>query len=160
LGTIRKSYSYRNLNMPESEIRLRVSVVGLFIDAGEVLLIHQTTPPEPDCWDLPGGGLEPGETLLAGLMREVREETGLDDFQVEGLLTIAEDFFPTERGGVLHTLNIIYKCSLNQRPTTLKSDDPEVGEKGIQWVPLAELNPRSCSTRSWKALQTLGMIKP
>jgi 8-oxo-dGTP diphosphatase len=57
-------------------IQFRVSVVGLFIDNHEVLLLHQTTPLEPDCWDLPGGGLEPGETLFAGLKREIQEETG------------------------------------------------------------------------------------
>lgn len=30
-------------------IQFRVSVVGLFIDNQEVLLLHQITPPEPDC---------------------------------------------------------------------------------------------------------------
>ena len=32
-------------------------------------------------WDLPKGGLEPDETPLAGAVREVREETGLDDLE-------------------------------------------------------------------------------
>jgi len=31
----------------------------------------------PGLWDLPGGRLEPGETAHNGLVREVREETGL-----------------------------------------------------------------------------------
>ncbi len=43
---------------------------------GEVLLVR--TNKRPDTWEIPGGKLEPGETLLAGATREVKEETGLD----------------------------------------------------------------------------------
>ncbi|MEM7772506.1 MAG: NUDIX hydrolase [Cyanobacteria bacterium P01_E01_bin.6] len=52
--------------------RLRISVVALFVDGDDVLLLHQMTPPEPDCWDLPGGGLEAHESLMDGLRRESR----------------------------------------------------------------------------------------
>lgn len=55
--------------------------------------MHPIMPPEPHCWYLPGGGLEPLETLSSGLRREVKEEIGLIDFQVERLLTVAEAFY-------------------------------------------------------------------
>lgn len=142
------------------EIKFRVSVVGLFIDNNEVLLLHQTTPPEPDCWDLPGGGLEPGETLLNGLTREVREETGLEQFKVEELLTIVEGFFPWSNNQLMHTLNIVYKCSVNPKPLTFTSSDPEVGLKGIQWLTIADLTSATCSTRAWQALQAAGLVTP
>lgn len=138
--------------------RLRVSVVGLFVDAGEVLLIHQTTPPEPDCWDLPGGGLEPGEPLMAGLAREVQEETGLAKFQVDGLLTVVETFTPEENQRTLQSLNVIYRCSLAERPEHLHSTDPEIGEQGIQWHPISTLRRADCSTRAWTALQIAGLV--
>jgi 8-oxo-dGTP diphosphatase len=141
----------------ELPIKFRVSVVGLFIDANDVLLIHQTTPPDPDCWDLPGGGLQPGETLMAGLAREVLEETGVTDFQVKGLLTIVEKFFP-QTNQLLHTLSIVYQCSVKQRPATLYSDDPEIGDRGIQWMAIANLTPQVCSPRTWEALQAEGLV--
>jgi 8-oxo-dGTP diphosphatase len=139
-------------------IQFRVSVVGLFIDNHEVLLLHQTTPPEPDCWDLPGGGLEPGETLFAGLKREIQEETGIEEFNVDKLLTVVEGFFPQPDDQLMHTLNIIYQCSLDSKPLTLASNDSEIGIKGIQWLDISELTPENCSNRAWKALQTVNLV--
>ncbi|NER06377.1 MAG: NUDIX domain-containing protein, partial [Okeania sp. SIO3C4] len=48
----------------QTEVRLRVAVLGLFVADNQVLLLHQMTDPEPNCWDLPGGGLQPEETLM------------------------------------------------------------------------------------------------
>jgi 8-oxo-dGTP diphosphatase len=141
-----------------TEIKFRVSVVGLFVHDGEVLLLHQVTPPESDCWDLPGGGLELGETLLQGLRREVQEETGLVAFQVMGLLTVVEGFFPQPEGHLMHTLNIVYQCALATKPLTLTSPDPEIGPLGIQWLAIAELTPAMCSTRVWQALEAADLV--
>ena len=139
-------------------IQFRVSVVGLFIDNHEVLLLHQTTPPEPDCWDLPGGGLEPGETLFVGLKREIQEETSIEEFNVDKLLTVVEGFFPQQDGQLLHTLNIVYQCSLDYKPLNLTSNDAEIGPKGIRWLDISKLTPENCSNRAWKALQTVNLV--
>lgn len=45
---------------------------------GDLLLVQQRYPSDPRLyWGLPGGHVEPGEELLAGLGRELYEETGL-----------------------------------------------------------------------------------
>jgi ADP-ribose pyrophosphatase YjhB (NUDIX family) len=139
-------------------IQFRVSVVGLFIDNHKVLLLHQITPPEPDCWDLPGGGLESGETLFAGLKREIQEETGIKEFKIDKLLTVVEGFFPQPDDQLMHTLNIVYQCSLGSKPLTLASNDPEIGPKGIQWLAVSDLTPENCSKRAWQALQTVNLV--
>jgi 8-oxo-dGTP diphosphatase len=46
----------------------------IFDEAGRVLLCHRR---DMDAWNLPGGGLEPGELPDACVVREVHEETGL-----------------------------------------------------------------------------------
>lgn len=47
----------------------------IFDDEKRVLLCHRR---DMDAWNLPGGGLEPGELPTECVVREVREETGLD----------------------------------------------------------------------------------
>lgn len=55
-----------------------VAVGGFVFDRdGRVLLVQRGRPPGKGLWTVPGGRLEPGETLVQGVAREVREETGL-----------------------------------------------------------------------------------
>jgi ADP-ribose pyrophosphatase YjhB (NUDIX family) len=55
-----------------------VCAVGAFIfDGPRLLVIQRGTPPGAGLWSIPGGKLEPNETLAQAVAREVREETGL-----------------------------------------------------------------------------------
>jgi 8-oxo-dGTP diphosphatase len=61
-------------------------VVGaVLVDRSRVLLCHRRPDRAwyPDVWDLPGGHLEPGESSLAALGRECREELGIDVLESE-----------------------------------------------------------------------------
>jgi ADP-ribose pyrophosphatase YjhB (NUDIX family) len=53
-----------------------------------ILLVQESKPDVRGRWSLPGGHLEPGESLVDGARREVREETGLIIAEPEGLLRI------------------------------------------------------------------------
>ena len=44
-------------------------------DAGELLLVHKT---DNNLWALPGGGVDPGDSVTMAVVREVKEETGID----------------------------------------------------------------------------------
>jgi 8-oxo-dGTP diphosphatase len=45
---------------------------------GKILLIKRNTRPFVGYWALPGGRMDPGETLAQTVIREVKEETGLE----------------------------------------------------------------------------------
>ncbi len=57
-----------------SSAPFRVAVSALIFDGGRILLALRR---DIDWWNLPGGGMEQGETVEEAVLREVREETGL-----------------------------------------------------------------------------------
>lgn len=68
-------------------------VGALVVDGGRALFVR-----EGDTWLLPGGRAESGESLEAGAVREVNEETGIT-VDIVGLGAIAEQTFVHERTG-------------------------------------------------------------
>jgi 8-oxo-dGTP diphosphatase len=61
-------------------------VTGLLRDGDRLLLVHRSPNRlrYPNVWDLPGGHVEPGEPPAAALVRELREELGIEVEQPAG----------------------------------------------------------------------------
>ncbi|MFD7896942.1 NUDIX domain-containing protein [Streptomyces sp. NPDC059743] len=56
---------------------MHTRVTGIVIEDGRILLLDQDTD-GPRSWSLPGGKVEDGESLEEALVREMREETGVE----------------------------------------------------------------------------------
>jgi 8-oxo-dGTP diphosphatase len=66
--------------MPDERIypqRPYLAVSAAIIRDGKVLVVRRARNPALGIYTLPGGGVETGETLMAAVTREVREETSL-----------------------------------------------------------------------------------
>ena len=65
---------------PDIRYKLRPGAYAILVRNGQILLTHQAEPvPE---FQLPGGGIDPGEPVVPALHREIIEETG---WRVSGL---------------------------------------------------------------------------
>ncbi|HZU68622.1 MAG TPA: NUDIX domain-containing protein [Ktedonobacteraceae bacterium] len=77
--------SIDTLDAATSPRQFRIGVFALiFNEQGHILLGHRR---DTDWWNLPGGGMEIGETVDEALRREVQEETGLE-IEVEKLVGV------------------------------------------------------------------------
>ncbi len=102
--------------MRERVIRLTTGAV-LFWDARHVVLIRRGRPPFEGHFALPGGFVEYGERVEAAILREVREETGLEA-QIVDLLGVYSDPRRDPRG---HTVTIVFV--LRRLGGTLRAGD-------------------------------------
>ncbi len=66
---------------------------------GRVLIIQRAKPPLAGIWSLPGGHVEPGETVLAAAHRELTEETGIEA-RLQHLVGLYDLIRRNEAGGI------------------------------------------------------------
>jgi 8-oxo-dGTP diphosphatase len=131
--------------MPE----LRIPCVGAILTAdGRILLIRRGHEPEAGRWSLPGGRIEPGETDHQALVREVREETGLE--VAPGPLAGAVDR-PAPGGRVLVIRDYLATVTGG---TLAAGDDAD----DARWFSLRELDSLPLSTGLREALNEWGVL--
>ncbi len=99
---------------------------------GRILLARRAGDPERGKWDLPGGFLEEGEHPLDALVRELREETGLEVEPLE-LVAIEVDRYG-EGPEAPATLNLYWTA---RRVSGRLEAADDVSE--LRWVAPAEL---------------------
>jgi 8-oxo-dGTP diphosphatase len=87
-----------------------VGVGAVIIEEGRVVLIKRRYEPLAGQWSLPGGTLEVGETLEAGVAREMLEETGLE-VEVGPVIDVFDRIlFDADRKVRYHFVLVDYLC--------------------------------------------------
>jgi 8-oxo-dGTP diphosphatase len=126
--------------LPDDDVPwTRLAAHGLCVVAGRILLVRLAPHlVDASLWTLPGGGLEWGEPPEEAVVREVREETGLDATP-EALAGVWSATFARSEArpyAPLHLVSVIYRLRV--------ADGELVHEIGgstdrAAWVPWADL---------------------
>jgi len=127
-----------------------VVAVGAIVidDAGRVLVVRRARPPGEGLWSVPGGKVEPGESLAAAVVREVGEETGLE-VACGRLVEVIE-----RMGDGWHYVILDYRCEL--RGGALRAGD-DVSD--ARFVTLDELDALP-TTEGLRAVIDLAFAPP
>ena len=98
------------------ELKLQVGVkIFLKNKDGKYLLVKRSPEKYKNVkgdWDIVGGRIETGSTLIENLKREIKEETGLE-LKSEPVLLCAQDIF---YGGEKHVVRLSYKGETDGEP--------------------------------------------
>jgi 8-oxo-dGTP pyrophosphatase MutT (NUDIX family) len=123
---------------PERRVIERRAVRAVAFRGDKLLMIHARGPGD---YKFPGGGVEPGESAIEALGRELREETG-HELAVPGALALrVEERRPAkESGAVFHMISDYYLCEVADGPAGRQSLDAYEEQLGFAaaWVSPAE----------------------
>jgi len=127
-----------------------VPCVGAVVrdDAGRLLLIRRGHEPSRGLWSLPGGRVEPGEALEAAVVREVREETGLE---VRVGAAVGSVLIPA--GAVVYDVTD-FACTPLDAAAPVAGDDAD----DVAWVDATALDGLACTPRLVETLREWGVL--
>ena len=115
----------------------RVGVGAVIVEDGRVLLIQRGREPLKGHWSLPGGLIEIGESLHTGVIREVKEETGLEVEPVE-LIELLDRIHRDGERVRYHYVIADYLCRVLGGTLQAASD-----ADAVRWVERAQWNSHS-----------------
>ncbi len=113
---------------PDAVPFVRPSVRGIILRGNRVAMVHSQ---KYDYYKFPGGGMEPGESRMDSLIREVEEESGLrvipSSVREYGVVPRKEK--SDTPGMVFVQDNFYYLCDTEELPGQQKLDDYEAEER-------------------------------
>jgi 8-oxo-dGTP diphosphatase len=120
---------------------LRNSAKAIVILEGRLLVI-KSRDSEGDWFSLPGGGQDPGETLVDALRRECLEELGVD--VAVGPLRYIREYIGahhefSQEDWDAHQVDFMFECRLLADPADARPSRPDPHQSGIAWLPLETL---------------------
>ena len=113
---------------PEGKVYERPSARAIILKDGKVLLNHVA---KHDCYEFPGGGIEPGETPEDAMRREVAEETGrivIPESIREFGIVIRRQQDSQDPEGIFEQKNYYYFCDVTDETVPRKPDEHEIVE--------------------------------
>ena len=119
----------------------KVRATGVLIENNSLLLVKQKLSNNKN-WSLPGGRVEPGETLEQALIREMKEETGLD---VEPIRMLYVCDVAASDNTVLHITFLTKQIGGEITLPTNEFDENPIHD--VQFIPIDELTEYGISEK-------------
>jgi len=129
-----------------------VSCHILVTSGSSALLVRRARPPFAGWWGLPGGLVEPGETLAAAVRRELLEETGVAVSTVGRPISIMESI-PEEGSESAHYVTFVYHAALPEQVEPSAGDDAEAA----RWFTRPEYQELILTDMAYRAMQDMGL---
>ena len=114
------------------------SATAAFIvnDKQEMQVVRRAKEPAKGTLDLPGGFVDMDETVEQGMIREIKEETGLDVEEIQYLFSSPNVYMYSGIG--VHTLDMDFLVPVHGDSVAVKAAD-DAAE--ALWIPIKEVNP-------------------
>ena len=109
--------------MAEYKIPSLTADIFIYNDELNFILIKRKNEPFKDCWALPGGFVEYGETVENAAIREAKEETSID-VELESLVNVYSKPDRDPRG---HTVTVVYAAKGDFNTKKADSDAKDIG---------------------------------
>lgn len=122
-------------------------------ERGELLVTRRNREPAKGMLDLPGGFADAGETAEEGVVREVKEETGLEVTSAQYLFSLPNVYHYGDMD--IPTLDLFYRCEVADLSVLHAADD--AGE--CMWMKPEEIHTEQFGLRSvrWALVKYLEM---
>jgi len=118
----------------EYPVRPLVGVGALILDDGKLLLIRRGAQPGQGKWSIPGGLVELGENVQDAMIRETKEEVGLDVEAVK-LMDVFDSVTLDDQGRIqYHFVVVNFLARIVGGTVRTASDILEA-----KWVPVEEV---------------------
>ena len=122
-----------------------VGVGAILVQDGKILLEKRKNPPGKGQWSVPGGLVELGESIEQAVLREVKEETGLE-VEKPKHIDIVDNVDLDEQGKVrYHFVIVDYFVKLKSGTARAASDAEDV-----RWIQLSDVEKYDL-TRTFRA---------
>lgn len=125
--------------IPKEKFIFRPSVYGVIENKGRILVARVKSTKK--LW-LPGGGLEVGESNKEGLIREIREETGITTVEVGALLDMVENlYYYAPLDSAMHAHCFFYACTTDEETLAKDEEIQDFEAHGLMWADPKTLQP-------------------
>ena len=113
----------------------RLTVDAVIKKDNSVVLIKRKYDPFKGCWAIPGGFIEYGERVEEAVVREAKEETGLE-VEIERLVGVYSDPARDPRG---HVVSVCFLCKAVGGELAAETDACDVREFKVDELRVLEL---------------------